>query len=694
MNTDSFTSFVQILSALQQQLLQVRHRHLVVVDDGDGDWSATLAEHCCRELGGAVLWLGVPPGDAGADWQVLSQAHPDQVVGLETLQLVMDARQTFNPDLFAAVAGTVAGGGLMFLLTPPLARWSSSPFQEYFCRCLRSHAGVSLISRQRPPPVVKISGDATPEPPALPTTEQQQAMAAILKTARGHRHRPLVLISDRGRGKSSVLGMAAAALFDDGIEDIVLTAPRRTAALQVFEHFHRLSGSHRNLNYLGPDQLLQQRSNAALIMVDEAAAIPVPILQRIVQRYPRVVFATTVHGYEGTGRGFALRFADFLRRHFPNGRQLELRTPVRWSDADPLERFLGEALLLDAAGPPVDPDSTEPIEIEVWRDRRALLEQRQWLAGIFALLVDAHYQTRPRDLRYLLDDPGICLLVARQGETVAGVCLMMNEEAVPGELVAPIIDGRRRAHGRVLAQILLAHLGLKQAAASRYSRILRIAVPEPLRRRGLATRLLERAAQLAREQGSQILGVSFAAERQLPDFWYRQGYRLAYLGLSRDQAGGGHSAVMLKALQDDADPVVNEAVATFRPLLRCWLRRGLSQLDPELVPELVRGTGILSHLPVSAGVSHYSTSLRSFHGVLPELEQFVFDAMRMMAWQRLGSISQRLLIRCIVQGQDIAELVEPSGLAGRRQTEQALREAVKELISLVADPGADAVASD
>ncbi|MFP3366547.1 hypothetical protein R0J93_23165, partial [Pseudoalteromonas sp. SIMBA_148] len=58
-----------------------------------------------------------------------------------------------------------------------------------------------------------------------------------------------------------------------------------------------------------------------------------------------------VHGYEGTGRGFQLRFRHHLERQCPGWQALEMTTPVRWAPGDPLEALTDDLLLLSAQPP-------------------------------------------------------------------------------------------------------------------------------------------------------------------------------------------------------------------------------------------------------------------------------------------------------------------------------------------------------
>ncbi len=79
-------------------------------------------------------------------------------------------------------------------------------------------------------------------------------------------------------------------------------------------------------------------------MVDEAAAIPAPLLLQLVSRFPRILLTTTVQGYEGTGtRFFYLSFAPVFRSFTA----LRFSQPVRWAPECPLENIVSEALIFD-----------------------------------------------------------------------------------------------------------------------------------------------------------------------------------------------------------------------------------------------------------------------------------------------------------------------------------------------------------
>src|SRR5690606_2684693 len=105
------------------------------------------------------------------------------------------------------------------------------------------------------------------------------------------------------------------------------------------------------MRFLPVPELPARKPEAEVVMVDEAAGLPASWLREVLLGWPRVAFASTVHGYEGTGRGFAIRFRQVLDRETPHWQSVELKQPVRWAQGDPLERVLFRRFLVGARGP-------------------------------------------------------------------------------------------------------------------------------------------------------------------------------------------------------------------------------------------------------------------------------------------------------------------------------------------------------
>ena len=456
-------------------------------------------------------------------------------------------------------------------MTPPLDAWPglADPQAERIAvwpHCAATVGGrfigrLAQVLRTQPGGLVLSEGAAMPDlhqysdspgpapppnpDPTLPATpDQAQAIDAVLRLAHGRARRPLVLTAHRGRGKSAALGIAAARLMVEGLGKILVTAPRRDACEALFRHAALawpgarpaeggLGDGERSILFLPPDAILETHPAADLLLVDEAAGIPAPLLAGLLERYPRVAFATTVHGYEGTGRGFDVRFKATLDRRTPGWRGLTLETPIRWSAGDPLEPLVFRALLLDAS--PASASDLADASPETCRfeplDRDRLATDEPTLAQVFGLLVLAHYQTRPLDLRMLLDGPNVRVYALRHGDLVAATLIAAEEGGMEDpELRRAIFTGDRRPRGHLLPQTLSAHGGLAEAPALRYLRVVRIAVHPALARRGLGRSMLRRLFREARRDGIDALGTSFGATPELIAFWSACGYRPAQIG--------------------------------------------------------------------------------------------------------------------------------------------------------------------
>jgi tRNA(Met) cytidine acetyltransferase len=523
-----------------------------------------------------------------------------------------------------------------------------------------------------------------PEDAECLTLDQARAVGRLVGL---RRRRPLVITADRGRGKTAALGIACARLLSAGETELLVTAPRVAALVPLFE---RLQAMCPGGNRVGNDFLLEGRrvsviapdaltagvrarklgGDGSWLLVDEAAAIPAALLGEWLTAFPRIAFATTVHGYEGSGRGFALRFRERLEHQTPDWEPCHLGEPIRWASGDPLESLVTRLLLLDAE--PGDVMAPEvPLEYRTWRPGD-LIHDEIHLQEMFGLLVQAHYRTTPADLRRLLDAPGIELSSLDAGGTPQAVLVTLEEGGFDSGLAEAVARGERRPRGHLMAQSLAAHAGSREALEGRLRRVLRIAVHSDRRREGLGSRLIEFAREQARKDGCQLLGASLGAEPGLIAFWQAMGWRAVRLGLSRETATGEHAVMMVMPLDDRGATLVSGLQARLHRQLPGLLAFELSDLDPLLV------LALLSEFPP---VTILEDDIRDLADVAfgyrapglarPAIQAQVIHAAAFPAWRQDSDLA--ILTAWAFQGWDAASLARGLGVVGKRQAMAWLR---------------------
>ncbi len=688
------------------------HRRLIQLA-GARDWSLQAAATLIAERApDRAVWLSnAPLPDA------IPMAKAQQLLGGECDLLVMDLWSGLDADALGAAVGSLRGGGLLLLLTPRLADWPHWIDPEAARIAVHPHSaaevGTRFIARlvrllQSSAAVVRIDGPGDcnlgglqhrPQPtldPARPaTSDQAEAVAAIRALVGARAHRPLVLTADRGRGKSAALGIAAGHAILQHRARIIVTAPRRSAVEPLFAHAQATlqaalaTEAAELLSFAAPDALLAGSSVADLLLIDEAAGIPAPLLERLLMRYPRLCFATTVHGYEGTGRGFDLRFRALLDRRTPGWQALHLSAPIRWRQDDRLESLINQILLLDAE--PVADAQVAAADLSSLRfaiqSPEALATDDALLRQLFGLLVLGHYQTRPNDLRHLLDGPNleVATLSTGSGEQVLATALIAREGKLAPELQQPIFEGRRRPRGHLLAQTLSAHAGLAEAPQLGYARIVRIAVHPAARRRGLGRRLVAELAARARRDGRDLLGASFGASAELLAFWRRCGLAPLHLGTHRNAASGAHAAVVLQALSRAGTALIAHARTRLGNDLPTLLSGPLQAVEPAVVAALLRELPQRETMSCAGDqpqIDAFADAHRSLEAALPALERLV--RARLGATQgdidgELGVRQRDLLIGSILQRHDPQVVIRACGLSGRAELLQRLRAAISVL---------------
>lgn len=574
------------------------HRH-VFIFAGCEKWQKSVLIEVLQSFENDALWLGENalqniPFDA-----VKKAQH---WLGQEKRVVVFDANKHFTPDSFAAISGIVVGGGFFIVLMPDTSEWNkiySSPFGLRLVKYIQSSSFINIIRQGDDDAAFNIEHKVKGEKencdfPFL-TLDQQHVVECIEKEVNNDTPAPVVLISDRGRGKSAALGIAAARLMNAGVSKIVITAPSLRATDIVFKHIEQLLADAEikrgqiNFNrsiiqFYPPDKLQQENVDADVLLVDEAAAIPVPLLTSFLNKFSQCIFSTTVHGYEGTGRGFSVRFNKVLNEQMPGWKKLQMKTPVRWAENDPLEQWMFDLLCLDAE----IADKGTIGEVDIHKldiniiERQQLENDESLLNEVFSLLVLAHYRTQPSDLQRLLDDKDLSVFIAKHNQHVVAIALVSHEGKFLSELSTSVYRGERRPAGHLLAQALTYHCGIENAATLNYSRIMRIAVHPELQNQGIGTRLLKYITEHEKNQGRDAIGSSFGLNLNLLKFWQAVDFNVVRIGFKREQTSGEHAAIMLRPLSLQGELVYKQANERFIEQSYYWFDDVLSDLPDNI----------------------------------------------------------------------------------------------------------------
>ncbi|EFX00819.1 nucleolar ATPase [Grosmannia clavigera kw1407] len=331
--------------------------------------------------------------------------------------------------------------------------------------------------------------------PLAKTLDQGRALltfadAIAEKSLRG----TVALTAARGRGKSAAMGLAVAAAVAHGYANIFITSPSPENLKTLFEFVFRgfdalgyldhvdytiiqstnpdlpskpvvrvnIHREHRQtIQYIRP-QDAHVLGQAELVVIDEAAAIPLPLVRQLIGPY-LVFMASTINGYEGTGRSLSLKLIKQLREQSRGGgvkaataartddddavavtdrstgraaksqqdyellasgsrslREITLSEPIRYAQGDAVEKWLNAVLCLDATLPRVSRQSStsypDPSSCELLLVNRDTLfsfhpVSERFLQQMVALYVASHYKNTPDDLQLMSDAPAHELFV-------------------------------------------------------------------------------------------------------------------------------------------------------------------------------------------------------------------------------------------------------------------------------------------
>ena len=461
----------------------------------------------------------------------------------------------------------------------------------------------------------------------------------------------------RGRGKSAAVGLSLAMAINAGYSNIFVTAPSADNVKTLFEFLFKglealgyvehidydivqsldssnISVSNNNATgnkaivrvnvyknkfrqtvlYLPPTDahLLGQ---AELLAIDEAAAIPLPVVQSLINGPHLTIMSSTINGYEGTGRSLSLKLLSSLKSGSSSGRTLrefKLDEPIRYAPGDPVEHWLNNLLCLDVSVLPMVKLSScpHPSECQLFLVNRDTLfsyhkASEAFLQRMMSLYVSSHYKNTPNDLQLMSDAPGHLLFVllppvdqknATGLPDILAVMQVCYEGKISRQSVLNSLSRGKKEAGDLIPWTLSQQFQDNDFASLSGARVVRIATHPDYQGMGYGSRavklledffsgkLIEEGAE-AYSEGCIVssaeevikprsnlkpllirvneiiptnlhwLGSSFGLTAPLFKFWKKLGFMPVYLRQTSNDTTGEHTSIVIKNICNEAGGV-------------------------------------------------------------------------------------------------------------------------------------------
>lgn len=412
--------------------------------------------------------------------------------------------------------------------------------------------------------------------------DQAKMILKIYHSFKSQSKKQIALIAARGRGKSASIGIAIALLLLSGEALIYLSAQDENQIQAVLVHAKRVlekrvlesliskdkSDDHvserlfKTVFHVAHQKVIFVPANALVflpknqkvkLIIDEASAIDLSILEKL--SVHQILYSSTVGGYEGNGRTLALKFLPKLK----NLEKYTLTQPIRWAIDDPVENMMSRHFLMDSEiYHQVNQDLVidQNIQLSYQRlDRDALAQDEQRLVACFSLLMQAHYQTTPNDLWYLLDAPNfhIDILENSSDRQILAVALIAKEGGLSETDQRSLYLDLARPRGQVLASNFAVHLAQPALTQIHMWRIVRIAVLPSAQNQGLGSTLVQQIKAKAKAEGIGLMGAVFSAHSKVMRFWHHQDFHALRLSLRPNANSATHSVLMVNPILENLD---------------------------------------------------------------------------------------------------------------------------------------------
>lgn len=642
--------------------------------------------------------------------------------------LFIDLREDFIPNFVNVLMETVRGGGLIFILGSPYSQWVHSVNQErvflekdssekterrksillsWFLRNINNNSqcktkissSKEVVACFNPMPFeINLAAQIKDIPV---TIDQKKVMKDIIEIILDPKRSNScsILLANRGRGKSASIGLLISQVLSKiGKHSfkVIVSSPHLANVQTLFDFlsrglisedikFHQIkhegmiSGIHTSskakISFIWPSGI-DKSLKADLFVVDEAAAIPVEILKKIAKINTNRIFISTIHGYEGAGRGFQHKFLHYLKKqkqiHYT---EYFLDQPIRYLKGDSIEKLLNHSFLLDVELDPlkINPQTLErdSTKLQVYKDPEYLFSEEglPHLKQMFSLLIYAHYRNQPNDL-LVLSDSGKHFLTGVSGkdnqknEFLLVSSQLAEEGRMKREEIQKVITGEF-IKGNLISTVSIRHFS-EELAKLRGLRIVRIAAHPSLINKGFG-----RIAIALHEEifsSYEWIGVSYGATEKLMKFWRKLDYKSVHIRPIKTSETGEWNIVVIRPVTPSAEAIINQASADFLLQFIALLKQSLHSMKPELVVQILKSCSFVPEYKpkiTSSGKIRLRNYLKGHLNFLLAVDVIYELTLKYFVSPKTTKLSpsqEALLITRILQGRTWGQTLSKTGL--------------------------------
>ncbi len=648
-----------------------RHRFMVMICSKDTDRSLKLAKKAYKKYlrvrynsdkkEEEILIVGrdefLEKARDYFEGKCLHYRDSRQVLGETYSSLLLDLTQGFHPNDLGIIIETIAEGGIIITISPPLSQWNnliskwheelvSEPytveditprFYRRFIRRTFDSNGIIIFDADKRRVLKRYEFrrvEETREKIKIPEEEKEinkklyklcatQDQVRVLEMFehyfdRKKERKAVVITADRGRGKTAVLGIVTPYLIWRMFKvlkrpsRIMVVAPTPYAVQTYFKFLLKglvktgvkfkvkesgglitvVNSKLARVEYVVPRRAMVEKDLADIIIVDEAAGIDVPVLWKITEGARYMIFSSTIHGYEGAGRGFSIRFLRRLEMdESVEIEKIHMNEPIRYGKGDPIEKWLYDVLLLDAQPAELDDEDVKAIKdgkLEFTLiDKDKLFEDEKMLREFFGIYVLAHYRNRPSDIVILSDMPNhLPFRVSVNGKTVCSLHIAV-EGRMDDETIKKIAGGYK-PKGQIIPDLMLKHYWDYEFPKLVGLRIVRIATHPSVMNMGIGSFALQKIIEWAMERDMDWVGSGFGVSPELLRFWIKNGFIPIHITPQRNEVSGEHTVIVIYPLKMHIQNKIEEINRDFVRRLIEYLSDELRDLETETALSLLK----------------------------------------------------------------------------------------------------------